>query len=109
MVMNQESVVYEPIQPHGTAGGSDGPEAGTSDIEYSDINLVSLKQESPVEDKPKTSDTEYAKIKPKGSRVTEEGEGEVHDEEEVKLCVSEAAESEIAAVYSSVKKIKDNI
>lgn len=99
--------VYEPIEPQGTAAGSDGPEAGTSDIEYSDINLFSLKQESLAEDKPKTSDTKYAKIKPKGVRITEEGEE--HDEEEVKLCMSEAAESEIAAVYSKVKKLKDKI
>ncbi|KAM4567557.1 uncharacterized protein V3H82_011808 [Fundulus diaphanus] len=101
MVMMQETngghaEDYEPIQPQGTAAVSESPEGATPETEYSDINVLLLKQDIPssVEEKPKTADTDYAKIKTKGERMKEEGEAQ--EEEEVKL--------EDVAVYSVVTK-----
>uniref|UniRef100_A0A3B3X133 Ig-like domain-containing protein n=2 Tax=Poecilia mexicana TaxID=48701 RepID=A0A3B3X133_9TELE len=115
MVMTQETngghtVDYEPIPARGTAGGSNGSEAGTSDIEYSDIHLL-IKQDaaSPSGNKPKEEVTDYAKIKPKRERKMEEGEGR-EEEEEMKLAsVPEDEESETVAVYSNVTNLKDQM
>ncbi|XP_027863573.1 sialic acid-binding Ig-like lectin 11 isoform X1 [Xiphophorus couchianus] len=114
MVMTQETngghtVDYEPILARGTAGGSSGPEAGTSDIEYSDIHLL-IKQDiaSPSEMNPQKEVTEYAKINPQKKSKMEEGEGREGDQE-MKLCVPEAEESETVAVYSNVTKLKDQM
>ncbi|XP_043972317.1 basement membrane-specific heparan sulfate proteoglycan core protein-like isoform X2 [Gambusia affinis] len=105
MTNGGHTVDYEPILARGTAGGSNDPEAGTSDIEYSDIHLLIA---NPLEKKPKKEDTEYAKINPKKESKMEEGEGR-EEEEEIKLCVPEAEESETVAVYSNVKKLKDQM
>ncbi|XP_035991112.1 hemicentin-1 [Fundulus heteroclitus] len=101
MVMMQETngghiEDYGPIQAQRTAAGSESPEGATAETEYSDINVLLLKQEIPgsVEEKPKTAETDYAKIKTKGERMEEEGEAQ--EEEEVKL--------EDVAVYSVVTK-----
>ncbi|XP_054903044.1 uncharacterized protein LOC129370854 [Poeciliopsis prolifica] len=114
MAMTQETngcqtVDYEPIPVRGTAAGSNGTEAGTSDIEYSDIHLL-IKQDdaTPSEKKPKKEVTEYAKIKPKKESKMEKGEGR-EEEKEMKLCVPEDAESETVAVYSNVTKLKDQM
>ncbi|XP_008429452.1 uncharacterized protein LOC103477894 [Poecilia reticulata] len=115
MVMTQETnggqtVDYEPILVGGTAGGSNDSEAGTSDIEYSDIHLL-IKQDtaSPSENKPMKEVTEYAKIKKKRETKMEEGEGQ-EEEEEMKLAsVPEAEESETVAVYSNVTNMKDQM
>lgn len=100
---------YEPILARGTAGGSSDPEAGTSDIEYSDIHLL-IKQDiaSPSEKKPQKEVTEYTKINPQKKSKMEEGEGREEDQE-MKLCVPEAEESETVAVYSNVTKLKDQM
>ncbi|MED6286351.1 hypothetical protein CHARACLAT_005057 [Characodon lateralis] len=102
---------YQPIQTQGTAGGYENPEAGTSEIEYSDINLLLLKQEiqSPAEEKSKKAETDYAKIKIKGPRFKGEGEGEGQEQEEVKLCVPETVESEAVAVYSNMTSLMDQM
>ncbi|MEQ2250858.1 hypothetical protein ILYODFUR_005133 [Ilyodon furcidens] len=100
---------YQPIQTQGTAVGYESLEAGTSEIEYSDINLLLLKQEiqSPAEEKSKKAETDYAKIKIKGPRFKGEGEGQ--KQEEVKLCVPETVESEAVAVYSNMTSLMDQM
>ncbi|MEQ2301869.1 hypothetical protein AMECASPLE_000661 [Ameca splendens] len=116
MVMTQETngspeEDYQPIQTQGTAGGYESPEAGTSEIEYSDINLLLLKQEiqSPAEEKSKKAETDYAKIKIKGPRFKGEGEGEGQKQEKVKLCVPETVECEAVAVYSNMTSLMDQM
>ncbi|XP_015228339.1 PREDICTED: basement membrane-specific heparan sulfate proteoglycan core protein-like [Cyprinodon variegatus] len=101
---------YEPIHVQGTAGRSESPEVVTSEIEYSDVNLLLGKQQNSEEnadEKPNKSETEYAKIRQKGAGMKGDGEGQ--EEEEETLCATEAVENEAVPVYSNVKKLKDQI
>ncbi|KAF7226773.1 peroxidasin homolog [Nothobranchius furzeri] len=89
----------------------EGMEGGTTDVDYSDIKFFAFenKQSAGKNGKKKeNSDTDYAKIKPKETRLKVDEGDKVEEEKELNLCAEEV-KGEDLAVYSNVSELMDQI